>query len=309
MKILVSGATGFLGSALVPALQQDGHEVWSLSRRPGPRTIVWDLAAGSLDPAHLDGFGAVVHLAGENIAGRWTDAKKRAIHDSRVQGTRLLAEACARTSAPPSVFVMASAAGIYGSRGDEVLTEDSPPGTGFLANVVRDWEAAAAPAEEHPAIRVVKLRFGVILDPSGGALKQMLLPFRLGLGGRVGSGRQWISWLTRDDAVRLLVRAVTENSMRGVYNATTPEPVRNAEFTKALGRALRRPTAFPVPAVMLRLLFGEVANETVLASARLTPARLTAEGFEFQYPEITGALEHLMGGMKNKSTDGAHGHG
>ena len=302
MKILVSGATGFLGSALVPVLRDEGHEVWSLSRRPGPQTIVWNPASGSFDPTHLKGFGAVIHLAGENISGRWTEARKRAIHDSRVQGTRTLAEACVRASTPPSVFVMASAAGIYGSRGDEVLTEESPPGSGFLADVVRDWEAAAAPVDGHPAIRVVKLRFGVILHPSGGALKQMLLPFRLGLGGRVGSGRQWLSWLTRDDAVRLLARAVTDDSMRGIYNASTPQPVRNAEFTKALGRALHRPTVFPVPASVLRLLFGEVADETVLASARMMPSRLTAEGFEFQYPEINQALGHLMG---RKSADGA----
>ncbi len=294
MKVLISGATGFIGSKLTGLIQAEGHAVCPLSRRPGKNTVVWDPARDFLEAGALDGFDAVVHLAGENIAGRWTASKKRAIRDSRVRGTRLLAAACAAATPPPSVFIMASAVGMYGDRGEETLTEESPPGAGFLPEVCREWEAAAAPADEHPGVRVVKLRLGVVLAPDGGALKKMLPAFRLGGGGRIGSGKQWMSWISRDDAVRIIHRALTDESMRGVYNVVSPEPVRNAEFAGTLGKALRRPALLPVPGFALRLIFGDMADEALLASQRVMPARLTAEGFAFKDEKLEPTLREML---------------
>lgn len=298
MRILVSGSTGLVGSALVPLLTSGGHEVVRLVRgapQPGARDIHWDPDAGKLDEAALEGIDAVVHLAGESIAsGRWTAAKKTRIRDSRVRGTRLLSEALARRQQPPRVLVSASAIGYYGDRGEELLTEDSPVGTGFLAEVCRDWEQATEPAAAK-GIRVVNLRFGVILTPAGGALAKMLFPFRMGVGGKIGSGRQYTSWIALDDAIGAVQHALVNEAVRGPVNGVAPRPVTNLEFTKTLGRVLGRPTIFPMPAFAARLAFGEMAQELLLAGARVEPARLGQTGYRFRYPDLEGALRHLLG--------------
>jgi hypothetical protein len=296
MKVLVTGASGLIGSALVPQLAKTGHSVTRLVRAappPGIAAVPWDPAAGRIDPAKLEEFDAVVHLAGENIAGRWTPEKKARIRDSRVEGTRLLAEALARLVHPPKTLLCASAIGYYGDRGDELLTEASAAGKGFLADTCREWEAAAQPAAQK-GIRVVHLRIGVVLSPRGGALKQMLLPFQLGLGGVVGSGRQYFSWIAIDDLVGVFLHALTNESLRGAVNAVAPEPVTNRVVTKTLGAVLARPTIFPMPAFAARLAFGEMADELLLASARVEPARLRAAGFAFRFPQLEAALRHLL---------------
>jgi uncharacterized protein (TIGR01777 family) len=285
-----------VGTALQSLLQQAGHEVRPLSRQKHEGdSVLWSPAAGTIDQTALEGFDAVVHLAGENIAaGRWTPAQKTRIRDSRVDGTRLLSQALAKLQHKPRVLVSASAIGYYGDRGDEILDENSPPGKGFLADVCREWEAATVPAEQ-AAIRVVHLRFGVILSPTGGALAQMLTPFRLGLGGRLGSGRQYMSWITLDDAIGVIAHALIAEQLQGAVNAVTPEPVTNLAFTKALGQVLGRPTIFPVPAVAARLLLGEMADALLLSSARVLPRKLEASGYEFRYAALEHALRHLLG--------------
>lgn len=297
MKILVSGSTGLIGSALTSFLTIEGHLVLRLLRarvHPGERGILWDVPSGTLDPQPLEGLDAVVHLAGENIgADRWTPARKALIRDSRVKGTRLLCETLARLQNPPRVLVCASAMSFYGDRGDEVLREDSSFGSGFLAELCREWEAASALAAEK-GTRVVKLRMGMVLSAAAGALKQMLQPFKLGVGGRIGSGKQYMSWIAIDDLVRVIPHALTCEALNGPLNAVSPNPVTNLEFTRTLGRVLHRPTVFPVPAFVLRLRFGEMVNELLLASARLEPARLLASGFSFRYPELEPALRHLL---------------
>jgi uncharacterized protein (TIGR01777 family) len=297
MKILVSGSTGLIGSALLSHLTGEGHAVTRLLRArvsPGEKGILWDIPTGTLDPRPLEGLDAVVHLAGESIgAGRWTLNRKIRIRESRVRGTRLLAETLAALARPPQVLVCASAMGFYGDRGDEVLNEDSAPGSGFLAELCGAWEAASEPAAEK-GIRVVRLRIGLVLSADGGALKRMLPPFQLGVGGRLGSGQQYMSWIALDDLVRVVEHALTHDTMRGAVNAASPSPVTNREFTATLGRVLRRPTIFPVPAFALRLLFGEMGEALLLASARLEPARLLSSGFEFQYPELEAALRHTL---------------
>jgi hypothetical protein len=236
----------------------------------------------------------VVHLAGENIAsGRWNAARKARIRDSRVEGTALLARTLAELENPPSVLVCASAIGYYGDRGDEVLTEDSIPADDFLGTVCREWEAASAPAAE-AGIRVVSLRFGVILARSGGALAKMLTPFKMGAGGKVGSGQQFMSWISLDDAVRTIDHAIATSDLSGPVNAVSPNPVTNAEFTRALGGELRRPTVLPMPAFAARLAFGEMADALLLASARVQPKRLVESGFEFRHPEIAPALRAVL---------------
>jgi hypothetical protein len=295
MKVLVTGSTGFIGSALVTALADAGHPITRLVRRPAVAGEVrWDPAAGSIDAGGLEGHDTVVHLAGENIAGRWSAAKKQRIVSSRVGGTRLLAEALAKLSRRPRALICASAIGYYGNRGDEKLREDSPPGRGFLAESCIAWEAAAKPAAD-AGLRVAHLRIGVVLHPSGGALKQMLLPFKLGLGGVVGSGQQYMSWIALDDLVAIIQHALANEALRGPANAVAPNPVTNREFTQALGKVVSRPTILPMPAFGVRLLFGEMGDELLLSSARVEPARLAASGFRFAYPQLEGALRHLLG--------------
>jgi uncharacterized protein len=296
MNILVTGASGLIGSALVPFLANAGHEVIRLVRsqpRPSERAIQWDPAAGSIEASALEGVEAVVHLAGENIAERWTAEKKVKIRESRVNGTRVLCEALARMATPPKVLVSASAIGYYGDRDEEILTEDSAAGRGFLAEVCRAWEAATAPAQQK-GVRVVPLRFGVVLSSIGGALAKMLPPFRLGMGGRLGSGRQYMSWIALDDAVGAIHHAIMTESLRGPANAVAPQTVTNQEFTKALGKVLGRPTIFPMPAFAARLIFGEMADELLLASAHVQPAKLLASGYAFRYSDLEAALRHLL---------------
>jgi uncharacterized protein (TIGR01777 family) len=297
MNILVTGSSGLIGSALLPFLTTGGHQVTRLVRsqpRAGEMAVRWDPDAGALDPKSLEGVDAVVHLAGENIAARWTAAKKRQIRDSRVKGTRLLSDTLARLETPPKVLVCASAIGYYGDRGEEVLTEESAAGSGFLAEVCRAWEGAAEPARQK-GIRVVHLRFGVVLSPAGGALAKMLPPFRLGLGGPLGHGRQYMSWIAIDDAVGAIQHALNVAALQGPTNAVAPSPVTNQQFTKTLGKVLGRPTLFPMPAFAARLMFGEMADELLLASARVQPTKLLSTGYAFRYPDLEAALRHLLG--------------
>lgn len=291
MNVMVTGATGLVGTHLLPLLQQDGHEVFTLTRR-APRTTSerqWD-PTGKLPAAILDGVDAIIHLAGENIGdSRWTSAKKQRIRDSRVIGTRQLAEAAAATGGRVKTFVCASAIGFYGDRGQEELTEDSPAGNGFLPDVCREWEAATSPARE-AGIRVVNLRLGVVLSKDGGALAKMLLPFKMCVGGIIGSGRQYWSWLTVDEAARMFRFALKNSDLHGPVNAVSPQPVTNLEFTKALGGVLHRPTIFPLPAFIARLALGEMADDLILGSTRVIPSRLQSAGYSFSHPEIGEAL-------------------
>jgi uncharacterized protein (TIGR01777 family) len=295
-RVLVTGASGLIGSALVPALRARGHEVRTLSRRPrGPGAHHWDPERGEIDTAALEGIDAVVQLAGESIgARRWNAAWKARIRESRVAGTRFLGTRLARLAPRPALLLNASALGIYGDRGDEELTEGSAPGAGFLADVCRDWEGATAEAEAAGA-RVVLLRIGVVLSMAGGALPRMLPPFRLGLGGRLGSGRQYMSWISLDDLVAAAIWILERPSLRGAIHACAPAPVTNAEFTRALGRVLGRPASLAVPPFALRLLIGEFADAGLLSSQRAVPARLLASGFDFRHPDIDGALRHALG--------------
>jgi uncharacterized protein len=297
MKILVTGSRGLVGSGLVPFLTGAGHEVVRLVRRaagtPGTDPA-WDPEEARLDASPLEGFDEVVHLAGENIAaGRWSAQKKRRIRRSRVEATRLLSEALAGLAHPPRSLVCASAIGYYGDRGGEVLREESPPGRDFLSEVCQAWEAASEPAVRK-GIRVVALRFGVILSPAGGALARMLLPFRLGAGGVVGRGNQFMSWISLDDAVGALHHALIMESLKGPVNAVAPKPVTNREFTRLLGAAVRRPTLLPMPAFLARLVLGEMADALLLSSTRVEPARLLATGYRFRHPDLETALREIL---------------
>ena len=296
MKILVSGSHGLVGKALVKLLTSDGHEVARLVRhQPNAGEVLWDPEQNRVDTASLEGHDAVVHLAGESIAsGRWTSEKKRAIRESRVKGTLLLSEALARLSRQPSVFLCASAIGYYGDRGDELLTETSSPGNNFLAKVCIEWEAAAKPAVEK-GIRTVHTRFGIILDDEGGALDKMLTPFRMGIGGKVGDGRQWMSWIALDDVVNGLKFLMEPTSTSGPVNFVAPNPVTNAEFTKTLGRVLSRPTLFPMPAFAARLVFGEMADALLLSGQRVEPSVLKGKGYKFRWSTLESALRHILG--------------
>jgi uncharacterized protein (TIGR01777 family) len=294
MKVLVSGSTGLIGQALIPLLVESGHEVTRLVRgraKPAQTEVQWDPVAGTLAHQGLEGLDAVVHLAGENVAGRWTKAKKARIRESRVNGTRLVAEALTRLDQPPRVLVSASAIGYYGDRGEEVLTEQSTPGLAFLSDVCQQWEAAAELAAR-AGIRVVSLRIGFVLSRQGGGLAQMLTPFKLGLGGRIGSGRQYMSWIAIDDLVSIMLFALTHEDLKGPVNAVAPNPVTNLVFTKTLGRVLHRPTIFPVPAFAARLAFGQMADELLLASARVEPAALLKAGYQFRFHTLEPALRH-----------------
>lgn len=296
MKILVSGSHGLVGTALIKSLEAEGHEVSRLVRyAPHSKTEVeWSPDRYSIALARIEGFDAVVNLAGESIAeGHWTDDKKRRIRESRVKGTKLLGDALANLTVPPKTFICASAIGYYGNRGDEILTEASAPGDDFLAEVCVEWEQATALATEK-GIRVVNTRFGVILDTNGGALKKMLPPFRLGLGGKIGSGKQWMSWIALDDVVGALNFALTNESLRGPINFVAPNPVRNAEFTKTLGKVLSRPTLFPIPAFGIKLLFGEMGEALLLGGQRVAPERLMATGYTFQHSQIEAALHDVL---------------
>lgn len=295
MKIAVSGASGFIGSALVPALASAGHEVVRIVRlRPaGPGEIEWDPAAGSIDAAALAGVDAIVNLSGATIGRRWTDERKQEIRDSRVDSTRLLAETAAALEPRPRVLVCAGGAGIYGDRGDEILTEESELGTGFLAEVGRAWEAAAEPARE-AGIRVVNFRQGIVLAKEEGALARMLTPFRLGVGGRIGSGKQWWSWIALDDLVAAYLFVLERDDLAGPVDLTSPNPVTNSRFTSALGDVLRRPTVLPVPAVAIRMLFGEMGDAALLQGQRALPARLLDADFSFAYEDVGRALTHAL---------------
>jgi uncharacterized protein len=293
----VSGSTGLIGRSLVPFLTSGGHEVLRLVRRAARESeIQWDPGAGRLDPAQLEGADAVVHLAGENLAARWSTARKQAIRNSRVVGTRLLAEALSRLTRPPRVLVSASAVGIYGNRGDETLTESSAPASrsDFLVDVGREWEAATEPARA-AGVRVVRFRSGLVLSPAGGVLGRMLPAFRLGVGGRLGSGRQWMSWISIDDTIGAIHHALTTVGLFGPVNATAPHPVTNREFAATLGRVMGRPAILPVPAIALRLVFGEMADVALLASARVLPERLIQSGYRFRHPQLEGALRFVLG--------------
>ena len=296
MNILVSGSSGLIGQALIPVLTGGGHGVICLVRfkRQGGKSLVyWNPAGGEIDAAKLEGCDAVIHLAGEPITGRWTAAKKRAIRESRVKSTRLLCEALARLSNRPRVLVAASASGYYGDRGDEVLREESEAGSSFLSQVCQEWEAATKAAAES-GIRVVNLRTGFVLSLAGGGLAKMLPAFKMGAGGRIGSGKQYMSWIGIDDLVQIIFFAATTETLHGPANAVAPNPVTNLEFTKTLGRVLGRPTIIPMPAFAVRLAFGEMGEELLLASTRIEPARLLSAGYQFRFPELEGALRHLL---------------
>jgi hypothetical protein len=292
MRVLISGASGLIGRALTRALQLAGHQPIALVRRvPGAGEVQWH-PNRPLDPAKLADCDAVVHLAGKNIAGRWTEEFKREVLESRVRGTLTLATAAAegyRRSVHPRIFLCASGAGYYGNRGDELLSEESSAGEGFLAEVCKQWEAATAAASD-AGVRVVNLRTGVVLARDGGALKPMLPPFRLGLGGRVGSGRQYWSWIALDDVIGAMLFLLQNDSLRGPVNAVGPAPVRNAEFVRVLGEVLHRPTIFPLPEWLVKTLLGEMGKELLLTSARVVPAKLNAAGYGFAYAELRQAL-------------------
>lgn len=299
MKVAVSGASGMIGTALRESLVADGVDVLALTRRkslPPLETVTWDLEKGRFDASPLEGTDVVVHLAGEPIAQRWTESAKKAIRESRSEGTRLLVEGLKSLENKPKVLVSASAVGFYGDGGDEVLTESSPAGEGFLPEVCQAWEQTAMEAMGL-GIRTVVLRTGVVLSTKGGALAQMMTPFKLGVGGRVGHGRQWMSWIHIDDLVGAMRFVTTSDELMGAVNATAPHPVRNAEFTKSLGAALHRPTIFPVPAFGLKLAFGEM-SQVLLESQRVLPKKLEEAGYVFHHPEIGPALEDVIEARK-----------
>ena len=298
MKIVVSGATGLVGSNLVAHLKSSGHQVFKLVRsNQRDDDIPWTPYEKRVDKKSLQGAEAVVHLSGENIASRWTKAKKRRIRESRLLTTTFLCETLAELKQPPKVLVCASAVGFYGDRGDEVVDENSNPGSDFLADVCQEWEAATESATAG-GIRVVNLRIGVILSPAGGALAKMLLPFKMGAGGVMGSGNQYWSWISIDDVAGAILHAITTQSLKGPVNAVSPNPVTNREFTKILGHVLSRPTIFPMPAFAARLVFGEMGDALLLASTRVKPAKLLESGFQFQNQDLENALRHLLGKKK-----------
>lgn len=303
MRILVSGSTGFLGTALVEEFGAQGHSIAQLLRpetarkaaaKAASQTVLWDPIAAEFDAAAAEGADALIHLAGASIAGRrWNASRKKLLRTSRIEATRHLMGALGKLRRPPQVIVAASAIGYYGNRGDEILTEDSSAGSDFLAGLARDWEAETARGKEFGA-RVVSLRFGIILGAQGGALPQMALPFKMGAGGRLGSGKQWMSWLTRAEAVRMVQFALENSQLTGPVNAITPNPVRNSEFTTILAKALHRPALFPAPAFALRLVLGEMADALLLVSQRVEPSRLVAAGYSFLQTDLACALNEVF---------------
>jgi uncharacterized protein (TIGR01777 family) len=307
MRILVTGASGLIGSAAVASFKSGGHEVIRLVRsgRPAEGTAAWDPAKGTIDKTALEGLDAAVHLAGENIAAaRWTEEQKARIKDSRVKGTQLLSETLAGLSNPPKTFVAASATGFYGNRGDEPLDEASSPGDNFLAQVCIPWEEATAAAVQS-GIRVVNLRIGIVLAADGGALAKMITPFKFGLGGRIGSGRQYMSWIEISDMVRAINHALSVESLSGPVNAVAPNPVTNAEFTATLGKVLSRPTFFTMPAFAAHMAFGEMGDELLLGSTRVYPKKLLESGYKFRYSELQAALEHILGSRSGNKAQAA----
>ena len=299
MNILVSGSTGFIGSSLVPHLASVGHDVTRLVRRDlgsEEPEVHWDPAAGTIESSALEGLDGAVHLAGESAVGRWTARKKARILESRTTGTRLLCQALADLDPPPRALVCASGLDFYGDRGDALVSEDTGPGAGFLAEVTAAWEAATKPATD-AGIRVVRARLGMVVGNGGGALSRMLPAFRLGLGGRFGGGRQHVSWLSLTDLVRVVHHILVTDSLDGPVNVSTPMPVTNAEFARTLGLVLSRPAVLPVPALGLRLALGEMAD-MVLASVRLDPSKLVRSGFEFRYPRLEDALRAELGYLR-----------
>jgi hypothetical protein len=296
MNILVSGSRGLIGSELIPRLKANGHQVRRLVRSAkdaNPSDFVWDSINNEIQ-GELKNIDGIIHLAGESIAsGRWNDQKKREIRQSRIRGTTFLSETVAALRPLPKVFLCASAIGFYGDRGSETLDENSSNGKGFLAELCRDWEAATSPARD-AGIRVVNLRIGVALSPKGGALGKMLTPFQLGLGGIIGNGKQEMSWIAIDDVADAMVHCVENETISGPVNLTAPNPVSNSEFTRAMGAVLGRPTLFPMPDFAARMALGEMADELLLSSARVLPKKLQASGFQFGYPDIEGALRHVI---------------
>lgn len=297
MRILITGSHGLVGSPLFKRLQAEGHEVIRLVRAPTASTetmVLWNPeSSGEISHRALENLDAVIHLAGENVAGRWTPEKKHRIRNSRVQGTGVLAQALLAAAKKPKVFLSASATGFYGDRGDEWLNEQSSRGKGFLSFVCRDWEAAATPLQQAD-IRVVCMRLGVVLSPTGGALGKMVQPFRLGLGGPLGSGRQYCSWIHMEDVVRAILFLLQAEPVRGPVNLVSPNPVTNRELAKTLGRVLRRPAVLRVPASLIEMGLGQMAVETILASSRVAPTVLQQHGFNFSFPDLQPALENLL---------------
>ncbi len=294
--VAISGASGMVGTALANGLRESGHTPVSITRRESEASggIIWNPASSRNDFSRLQTVSTVVHLAGENIAaGRWTPALKDRIRRSRIEGTRNLVQSIAGITQRPSTLICASATGFYGERGDTILDEDSPPGQGFLADVCGGWEKEAQAATEL-GLRVVNVRIGVVLSSKGGALSKMLLPFRLGAGGIIGTGKQYWSWIGLHDLVRIITFCIEQDSVHGPVNAVSPNSMTNYDFTKCLGHVLHRPTLFPLPAFMAKLMLGEMAEELLLSSTRVTPKKLLAHGFEFQFPELAGCLEHEL---------------
>lgn len=295
VRVLVSGVSGPIGTALLPSLKAAGAQITRLMRpnskrsAPNEATVTWD-PAQPISPHAVSGFDAIVHLAGDSIAGKWTPEKKQSIRDSRVLGTTHLAQALAQTNMKPRVFVCSSAIGYYGDRRDEVLTEKSAPGSGFLPNVCREWEAATQAAVD-AGIRTVQIRTGVVLSPKGGALGEMIVPFKLGVGGKIGNGKQWMSWIDVEDMVGGIQHVLTNGSLRGPVNFVAPNPVTNKEFTKTLASVLSRPAIFPIPAFMVKLAFGEMGETVLLGSQRVEPAQLTASGYSFRFDTLRASLE------------------
>ncbi len=301
MKIIVTGSTGLVGRALIRSLLSEGHSITRLVRgetqtfrAPGTSAVSWDVDKGTIDAEALEGHDAAVHLAGESVAeGKWTAEKKARIRDSRAKGTRLFAETLAALRQKPKVVVSASAIGFYGNRGAETLTETSASGDDFLSEVCREWEKATLPASQ-AGIRTVNLRIGIVLSSEGGALSKMLTPFKFGAGGRVGSGKQYMSWIDLDDVVGIIKHAINNESLRGPVNTVAPHPVTNEQFTKSLGRVLGRPTFMVVPEFAVRLGFGEMGETLLLGSQRVEPSELQSSGYQFAYPNLEDSLSHVL---------------
>lgn len=296
MKVLITGASGLLGQALQESFKDKGYEMLLASRKEpeDDRHIQWSIEGGFTDPEKLEGVDVVVHLAGENVSGlRWTDEKKKAIHDSRVLGTRNVVDAISKLKKKPKTFIASSAIGFYGERGDEEVVESSAAGDNFLAGVCKEWEAESRRAED-AGIRTVLLRTGIVLSKDGGALATMLLPFKMGVGGVVGSGKQWMSWISLDDEIAIINYCIENENIRGAVNAVAPNPVTNQEFTKTLGEVLYRPTFLPLPEFAVSMIFGEMGDALLLASTKVIPKRLEDAGFEFKYSELKPAIERAV---------------